>query len=119
MTDTPRTRHLKLDWQQPLRLDYDAQDWDAVLDYIEKHHVLRSLLLEAAAVLKHEFPDSRLELEVASDIESGDGETLFIYIHTTRDVEDAMNRLRQVDDAWFLAAGRRSGHVFNVNLRFA
>jgi hypothetical protein len=60
-----------------------------------------------------------LELELVSDPESRElRQTLFGYIYTPLPVQDAVAKLDEFDETWFLDAVYKTGVSLNFNLRF-
>ena len=80
---------------------------------------LIDLLLEAHAYLERYFGlDPQVVLEVVSDPDSNDSEELFANIRTSLPVDEALERLDQLDQGWFLAQLGRTGGRFNFSLEF-
>ena len=83
---------------------YVVSDPDEVADYLRQYPHLLPLLAEAAAVIPRYFPDDlRLVLEVFSDNETGETDReLFIVAQTSLEPEEALARLHQLDEEWWL-----------------
>jgi hypothetical protein len=96
---------------------YSVPDPIALESYLVQRPQLIPALHVAHTVVHQYFPDSVLELAISSNTEDV-AEEAFIYIHTHLPVQDAMERLDKLDEAWFLEADARSGYAFNINLRF-
>ena len=89
-----------------------------ILEFLEKHPFLVTLLLEAPDRIRQYFPDSPLFLEVVTDPEAGsrDDDMLWIYIDRgdITDSEEAIDTLEQIDDDewWLDAEPRAKGKMF-------
>lgn len=97
---------------------FDVPDRESVLSYLDAHEKLLPVLAEARQEIANYFLESRLELSVFPDPDDLTLTELFIYIHTTLSVDEAMKRLNSFDKNWYIEADRRAGQTFNVNLRF-
>lgn len=98
---------------------FSITDAEAVESYLKAHTRLPLLLVQAADELEQRFPNSELELDVFHDPEIEGADELFVYVKTSLPVNEALAKLDAFDDEWFLEIDQQSGHVFNVNLRFA
>jgi hypothetical protein len=80
---------------------------------------LIDLLLEAPPHVERYFGlNPQVVLEVVADLEASDSEELFANICTSLPVEEALERLDQLDEGWFLAQLERTAGRFNFNLEF-
>ncbi len=102
-----------------LKSIYRLRDEADTPGFLRTYPVLIDLLLEAPIHLERCFgPNPQVVLEVVTDPESDDSEELFANIRTSLPVEEALERLNQLDDMWFLAQLGRTGGRFNFNLEF-
>lgn len=111
-----RAMHLRQTWGH-IRTYYTSDNWLQVFRYIDHSEALQAALIEAVPVLAEAFPNSRLELHLSTDLGYEGEDELFIYVHTSMDVMAALEQLTRVDNEWLVAASRRTGGAFNVNLR--
>jgi len=80
---------------------------------------LPELICEAAKVLYRSFGrDARLVLDLAHDPETG-SEELFALVHVDVPIEEALQKLRQFDEEWFLDKQEAANGLFNVDVVFA
>ena len=76
---------------------------EAVRRFIRQHVALASLLVEAIDPLTQFFgPAPRVSLRLVSDPEVEDWDELFAYIQVSISPEEALERLHQLDEEWFL-----------------
>jgi hypothetical protein len=89
--------------QQRYQIRRDA----AVAEYIRDRAIPLTLLYDIAYELQAVFPDAPLFMEVVPDPEEG---TEHLLISTAPDlpVKQALDRLRQFDEAWWLVNARRA-----------
>lgn len=98
---------------------YSLRDAAFVMGFLRIYPALIDLLLEAPTYLERTFgPNPQVVLEIVVDPESEDSEELFANIRTSLPVEEALERLNQLDDVWFLAQLGQTGGRFNFNLEF-
>ncbi|MFB2917011.1 hypothetical protein [Aerosakkonema funiforme] len=90
---------------------YTFREKPEVLDFLEKHHFLIPLLLEAHPRIREHFPDSPLFLEYVPDPEIDDPR-LVVYIATNLDTEEALDRMDLLDDWWVEVPNRGQGKMF-------
>lgn len=74
-------------------------DMAAVQEFIKKQPDIYDYLDEAVGIIKNYFDKERITLEVINDPED-DKETLFLCIKTDRDLDDALKRLKKIDEEW-------------------
>lgn len=87
--------------------------------FLRMHPALIDLLLEAPPHVERYFgANPEVVLEVVVDPEANDSEELFANIRTSLPVEEALERLDQLDEGWFLAQLERTDGRFNFNLEF-
>lgn len=87
--------------------------------FLRAYLALIDLLLEAPLHVERYFgPDPHVALEVVVDPEANDSAELFANIYTSLPVEEALERLDQLDEGWFLAQLGRTAGRFNFNVEF-
>jgi hypothetical protein len=86
--------------------------------FLDKHKDIADLVLEAHAKIRDFFTSETLLLELISDINIEGGEELFVYIQTYLSVEEAVEKINDFDEQWFLDQLNRTKGLFNFNLRF-
>jgi hypothetical protein len=99
---------------------YLPRDSARVREFISRNAGLAGLLLEAYRQIEVYFgTNPPVALEVVSDPEAEDFEELFAYIITSLEPGEALARLEELDESWFLDQLDRAGGKFNLNLEFA
>ncbi len=89
----------------------------AVRRFLLNHPHLIDLLLEAYPHLAQTFgQDSHVALEVVRDPEVANWTQLVAYLVTSLPVDQALDKLDEFDDEWFLGQDDRVGDLFNFNL---
>lgn len=101
-----------------LERTYVFRERDLVLPFLRQHFFLIPALLEAPAVVWRYFPFSPLVLEVVTDPEVPDDEQLMMYISTEVDAEEALSRLNQLDEDWWLDALEQVEGKMCIDLEF-
>ena len=90
-------------------------DWSRLFRYASEHPEVISVLSEAPGAIRQGFGPASLVLDLVVDPEEA-WEELFIVIITTRPVDQALSRLRQLDADWFVDAARRAKFTVNVTV---
>jgi hypothetical protein len=72
--------------------------------YLWEYPFLVSLLIEASSHISDYFPGSQLFLEVVSDPETGGEGQLVVFVATSFLPQEALDRLDQLDEEWWLGA---------------
>ena len=99
---------------------YSLRDPARVKLFLHAHPQLKDVLIEARPHLqKHFGPDAQVFLEVVPDPEIEGWDQLIAHIRTDHQPEEALHRLDQFDDEWFLDQLSRVGGQLNFNLEFA
>jgi len=111
---SPRTSQLLI----KLSRMYALSKYSKLFRFFDENQYLIPVVIEAHRELKKRFPSEKLLLEVVSDPEAGGCDELFAYILTSLPVEDALQRLNDLDEQWFLNELDRTNGLFNFNLRF-
>ncbi|WP_413257917.1 hypothetical protein [Floridanema fluviatile] len=73
-----------------------------VLHFLEKHPFLISRLLSIPDNIRNYISDFQLSLEVLADPEINDYLQLFISIYTQVDLKEAIDKLDQFEEEWWL-----------------
>ncbi len=97
-------------------------DKEALFAFLADEPGVCDLLAEAHAWLERIFGRGfQARLQVVNDPEDEDGESeqLFAYLETFLPVEEALAKLDEFDEAWFLDALDRAGGKLNFNLAFS
>ena len=85
-------------------------------EFLWRHPFLVPLLLEARAEIEQVFSNAEVALQVIANPEEPDFEQLFAYVSAALDPIEALLRLRQFDDAWWLRASPRAAGKFCIYL---
>ncbi|BAZ14627.1 hypothetical protein NIES4071_64710 [Calothrix sp. NIES-4071] len=89
-----------------------------VVNYLDKNSNLEYLLLEAHDKIKQVFPEERLSLKVAFDPEIVGWRKLVIDIHTKLDADEAFNKIKILDNNWWLDKVATTGNDLDINIEF-
>jgi hypothetical protein len=87
-------------------------------DFLQAHKELVSLLNEAYQELRKYFSSEDLKLELVVDPEIAGEQQLFVYILSSQSVTDALKKIDEFDDRWWLERIDRANGLLNFNLRF-
>lgn len=99
---------------------YTIDDQAAVGSFLRAHPELMGVLAQAATHLRRLFgPEPQVALEVVVDPEAEQCAQLVAYVCTVLPVEEALARLRRLDEEWFLDQLDLVGGLFNFNLELA
>ncbi len=77
---------------------------------------LATLVNEAADQLVKLIPDARLNLELLTDPDYGEGEQLFLGISTSLNDAQALQALRRFDRDWWVQHARRARGLLCIDL---
>ncbi len=99
---------------------FDLRNAEAVNTFIEQYPELGDFLKESHRRLRRIFgAEPSFVLEVVQDPEaSAPSDFLFVNIRTSMPVDEAMVRLDQFDDGWYLDQIDSFGDLVNFNLEF-
>lgn len=86
--------------------------------YLESNPDLRQVLLAAVPVVSEMFGSCKLTLAIVHDPDDH-WTQLFALIHTQLAVEDAVVRLKQFDQTWFLDQRRKLGGRLNFDINLS
>jgi len=100
------------------QLDFDLRNKQEIIYFLLEHPELFSVTKEAQQKIRNYFPYSPLILEVVTDPEEKESQILFIYIQTTLSVTEALSRLNQLDEAWWLDVSKEIGEFMCINLEY-
>lgn len=98
-----------------LRERYEFRENATVEDYLEKNPSLRGLLARAHNKIREYFgSDVHAVLEMVKGFEADDDERLFVFIQTELSSDEALDRLDELYDRWWL--GTLSGVQPKLNI---
>ncbi|MEH1846492.1 MAG: hypothetical protein V7L25_16210 [Nostoc sp.] len=86
---------------QSLEKLYSLEGRTEVLQFLDKHSFLMTVVLDSPNNIYHYFPKSHLCLEMFIDPENNDSVQLVLSIKVKLDRYDAGVKLRQLDRDWF------------------
>jgi hypothetical protein len=116
------TRAAKATAVSPARLanGYELRNAVDFAVYIARHPQLTDFLQASHQELRRLFgPEPKFVLEIVRDPEaSAPSDFLFVNIRTSMPVDEAMARLDQFDDGWYLDQLDGFGELVNFNLEF-
>jgi hypothetical protein len=104
-----------LSWLQP---GYILPQPSSVGSFLQEHKELVSLLTEACKELRKYFSTEDFKLQVVSDPEIAGEKQLFVYVFTSLSVTDALKKIDEFDEQWWLDRIDRANGLLNFNLRF-
>jgi len=98
---------------------YSLKGKTVVARILDEHSFLIPLLVEARGKIDVYFPNSEVSLEVITDPEAEGDYQLLASVSTNLGAEDAYNRLKEFDRAWWLdELGRSQGLLcISINLQ--
>ena len=97
--------------------DQYAIESDSVYRFLDTHLELSDLLLEAAEQIQAYFPDSQRYLEVDIDPETTEVK-LLLSIEPQFDFDEAVNRLEQFEQDWWLDNFNRAESRLTIILAY-
>lgn len=97
---------------------YIIHNKEEVSDFLYRHQELFLILLEAEKKIKEYFFNGQLSLKIITDPEIANWETLMITIHTQLEVDQAFDRLKQLDNDWWLDVFAQVGNKLNIHIDF-
>ena len=96
---------------------FDGAEDETVADFVRRHRQLEPLLQALRREVDARFdPQTPVLLELATDPEEGDT-TLFARIRTTWPIDEAMRRLDDLVDAWWLDHLPRARGLLYLDVR--
>jgi hypothetical protein len=93
---------------------FELNNPSVILDYLEHHPQIASLLPFFHNNTRHFFPDAELSLQLATY----DNDTLFVYIETDLPFDEAYSRFTELDEGWYAELGVALTRYLNINLLF-
>ncbi|MHA1205312.1 MAG: hypothetical protein ACTSRR_09285 [Candidatus Heimdallarchaeaceae archaeon] len=93
-------------------------DYSNIEKYLIQNSYLIPLLFQIPNEIENFFPSSKLFLELETDPEENSKPELFVYIRTKLSPDEAIKRLDEFDNTWFLNASVLYGGNICVNLEF-
>lgn len=97
---------------------YHVKNKDELLWFIHKHETITSLVLEAFDEIQKYFTTEVIELKVELDPDTNESQSLSAYILTSISAKEALKRLDDFDEEWFLDNLDRTDGLFNFYLKF-
>lgn len=101
-----------------LQLLYTFREPAEVLKFLERDQFLAPFLIEAYSKIRQYFPNSRVFLEVDTDPEERNSQQLVAFIATKFSPDEALCRLKQFDEDWWLDALDQAQTKLCINLEF-
>ena len=96
---------------------FTIKNSEEVHQYLRQHPDLEAVLQEADERIRALFPDADIELKVVRDIEYPSDKTLMIYIWTNIDIDNAWQRLRQIEGNWYLKLSPFIQETVSIDVR--
>ncbi|MBC8265123.1 MAG: hypothetical protein H8E47_13495 [Anaerolineales bacterium] len=112
---TVRVPQAVIQWLERL---YTFKERSEVLWFLDRYPFLASLLLEAYYEIEKHFPYSQVFLEVVTDPEEIDDYQLVASIATNFAPNEAVDRLEQFDEDWWLDALDRAQSKLCIDVEF-
>ncbi|MCI0614559.1 hypothetical protein L0244_16350 [bacterium] len=104
---------------EQLAKDYQFKDYAEVSAFLNSNAFLILILREAHHKIKNHFGfDTEIALEVFTDPEGDDGQKLFALIFTALPVNEALERLEQLDQEWWLDTTTRAKGRLNIDVEY-
>ncbi len=102
-----------------LATTFELRNEAQILDFVEEHASLAGLLSEAQAKIAEVFgPETRVALELVTDMDSPNEVELFALIGADMSVEEARARMNRLDEDWWLDAVTRTDGLMNIDVEF-
>ena len=103
-----------------LQEHYDAEDWDAVSDFLSRHPALPSLLVDASPRLNDAFGAGRpVHLRLVAGYEQDEPTLLFADITNAADPMLALAQMNRFEDDWWLDAMTSAEGLLHFSVEFA
>ncbi|CBN56322.1 MULTISPECIES: hypothetical protein [Kamptonema] len=100
-----------------IRTLYTVEEPLETFKIIIDQEVMVSLILEAHSKIRELFPSERLALELTTDPEIAGWRSLWIIIYTKFEADEAFDKLKKLDRAWWLEAGMvLSKNLLNIDI---
>lgn len=89
-----------------------------VSEFLETEPALIPLLAEARKQIENYFGDVELVIEVITEPEAAGDRELVIFIRTDLPPDEALHRLEQLDDDWWLDASTEAKGKLCIHIEF-
>jgi hypothetical protein len=96
------------------KVDYQA----GVLEYLLDKPHLTSFILKAYEKIREIFTNEQLSLKTSFDPEIIDWKKLIIAIHTNLDADEAYDKLKILDNSWWIDASSTVGNDLDIYITF-
>jgi hypothetical protein len=103
---------------QDLERLYIFRERERVLRFIEENSFLIPLLLEAHTEIHKYFPDAPLFLRIFNDMESYSEDELLLLIGSKYDPAKTYQKMKQLDDKWWLDAMDQSQTKLSIIVEY-
>ncbi|MEB3310913.1 MAG: hypothetical protein VKJ02_11830 [Snowella sp.] len=103
---------------QQITEKYTLFEPDCILTYLSQHKNLTFALLEAEKQIRKIFLHEKLILKIVYDPEIPNWEKLFIIISTQLDADTAFDKLKQLDQNWWLDASDLVNNDLEIHIDF-
>lgn len=97
---------------------YILNDAREIFKYLQKKQNIAHFLLSAAPKIAEVFTDEKLELKILYDPEIVGWKKLIIAIHTDLDGNEAFEKLKLLDNNWWLDASELVWDELGINIDF-
>ncbi|MBF2057097.1 MAG: hypothetical protein IGQ45_07705 [Cyanobacterium sp. T60_A2020_053] len=97
---------------------YIIDDQWEVFDFLYRHQELFLIVVEAEKQIKKYFNNDKISLNIITDPEIANWENLSITIHTKLNVDQAFDKLKQLDHDWWLDIFAQVGNKLNIHIDF-
>ncbi|NQX61115.1 hypothetical protein [Paenibacillus qinlingensis] len=96
------------------------RDYNAVINFLKEHYYLVEIIYAAMDRVHHFFPSESTfcEVDIISDEELESNKKLFLYIKSTLEPEEAMEKLDAFDDAWWIDIVPETNCKMIIDLEF-
>jgi hypothetical protein len=98
---------------------YKFRDGQAVENFLKENAFLGRLLFTAHERIREYFgPGVRLDVKVVKDPEVGEDRRLFVLIRTEMHPDDALDRLDELYDNWWLDVLSKADHKMSIDVEY-
>lgn len=99
-----------------LEAHYDFGGKADVREFVRAHPQLLALLMEARGEIESRFPGANVTLRLLTDPEIPNRKDLYVGIETDLCVNDALSRLGELDEAWWLDRAAQADGLMCVDV---
>ena len=103
---------------ESLRLTYCFRQTKEISGFLETHKFLVPLLIEAYPEISKHFPDSQVFLEIDTSPEETNNPSLVAFIATNHSPDEALRKLKNFDEEWWLDSLDRAQRKLSINVEF-